>query len=110
MNTKSTLAPVLAARFSVRSTFCLLAVLLSGFLQSTGHAQGTAFGYQGRLNVGATPANGSYDVRFALFDAPTGGTQQGAALINSATAVSNGQFAVTLDFGQQFPGASRWLE
>lgn len=38
------------------------------------------------------------------------GTQQGNLLTNSATAVSNGLFTVTLDFGNQFPGANRWLE
>jgi hypothetical protein len=74
-------------------------------------AQGTAFTYQGRLNDGVNPATGSYDLRFALFDAATAGTQQGNALTNSPTAVSNGVFTVTLDFGYQFPGgASRWLE
>src|SRR4051794_21009010 len=74
------------------------------------HAQSTAFTYQGRLQEGAAPANGSYDLRFALFDAMVSGTQQGSARTNSATALSNGLFTVTLDFGNQFPGADRWLE
>jgi hypothetical protein len=73
-------------------------------------AQGTAFTYQGRLNDGATPANGSYDLTFALYDAASGGTQQGNTLTNATTTVSNGLFTVTLDFGNQFPGADRWLE
>jgi hypothetical protein len=73
-------------------------------------AQGTAFTYQGRLNDGANPANGSYDLRFALYDAANAGNQQGNLLTNSATAVTNGLFTVTLDFGNQFPGAARWLE
>ncbi len=73
-------------------------------------AQGTAFTYQGRLNDGANPANGTYNLRFALFDAASGGAQQGGPLTNSPTAVSNGLFTVTLDFGNQFPGAARWLE
>jgi hypothetical protein len=73
-------------------------------------AQGTAFTYQGRLNSGATPATGSFDLRFALYDAATDGTQQGLLLTNAATAISNGLFTVTLDFGNQFPGAARWLE
>jgi hypothetical protein len=77
---------------------------------STLHAQGTAFTYQGRLNDGANAANGSYDLRFALFDAASAGTQQGNLLTNSATAVSNGLFTVTLNFGNQFPGAARWLD
>ena len=72
--------------------------------------QGTAFTYQGRLNNGANPAAGSYDLRFALYDALGGGTQEGGMLTNSATDVSNGLFTVILDFGNQFPGADRWLE
>ena len=73
-------------------------------------AQGTAFTYQGRLNDGASPANGSYDLTFALFNASSGVGQLGSTFTNSATAVSNGLFTVTLDFGNQFAGADRWLE
>ena len=73
-------------------------------------AQGTAFTYQGRLNDGANPAGGIYDLRFAIYDAASLGTQRGNSLTNLAAAVSNGLFAVTLDFGNQFPGADRWLE
>ena len=40
-------------------------------LNSQLFAQGTAFTYQGRLNVGTNGANGVYDLRFALFDAVT---------------------------------------
>ena len=77
---------------------------------STGFAQGTAFTYQGRLNDGANPADGIYDLRFAIYDLLSAGTQQGSLLTNSAIAISNGLFTVTLDFGNQFPGANRWLE
>src|ERR1022692_2685195 len=73
-------------------------------------AQGTAFMYQGRLHDGNNPADGNYDERFALYDAATSGNQVGPALTNSATTVSNGLFTVNLDFGNQFPGKSRWLE
>jgi photosystem II stability/assembly factor-like uncharacterized protein len=71
-------------------------------------AQGTAFTFQGRLNDGAVPANGNYDLTFAIYEAAVSGSQQGAMLTN-ATTVSNGLFAVTLDFGNQFPGGARWL-
>jgi hypothetical protein len=73
-------------------------------------AQGTAFTYQGQLNDGVSPASGIYDLRFAIYDSLSGGTQQGSLLTNSAVPVSNGLFTVTLDFGNQFPGAARWLE
>ncbi len=80
------------------------------FQLATLFAQGTAFTYQGRLNDGANPANGIYDLRFAIYDSPTNGTQQGVLVTNAATGVSNGLFTVTLDFGNQFPGAARWLD
>ena len=73
-------------------------------------AQGTAFTYQGHLNVGGNPAGGSYDLRFALFDAVTNGEQTSVVVTNSAVAVSNGLFTVTLDFGGVFNGAPLWLD
>ena len=73
-------------------------------------AQGTAFTYQGRLNDNGGMANGSYDLRFAIYDAATNGVQQGNTLTNLATPVSNGVFTVALNFGNQFNGADRWLE
>src|SRR5262249_6916506 len=74
-------------------------------------AEGTAFAYQGFLSDSGAPANGSYDLTFSLFDADTGSGQVGGTRTNVATIVSNGLFAVTLDFGAtNFPGADRWLE
>jgi hypothetical protein len=40
-------------------------------------AQGKAFTYQGRLNDSGSPANGSYDLGFAIYDANTNGNQIG---------------------------------
>ena len=75
------------------------------------HAQGTAFTYQGRLAVGAMPANGSYDLAFSVFDSASAGIQIGNSLTNTAVAVSNELFVVTLDFGAGvFDGSQRWLE
>src|ERR1017187_9187537 len=76
---------------------------------STAHAQGTAFAYQGRLNDGTNPATGSYDLRFTIYDAATGGAAHGA-LTNAATGITNGLFTATLDFGGVFNGANYWLE
>jgi Chaperone of endosialidase len=93
------------------TSFIALSLLSTLNLQvSTLHAQGTAFTYQGRLNDGANPATGIYDLRFAIYDSPGGGTQQGNPITNSATSLSNGLFTVALDFGNQFTGADRWLE
>jgi len=77
----------------------------------TAFAQGTAFTYQGRLNDGVSPATGIYDLRFAIYDAVTNGNLVAGPLTNSATGVTNGLFAVTLDFGSDvFTGPDRWLE
>jgi len=88
----------------------LLAWLTLGAIPLAGHAQGTAFTYQGRLATGTNAAAGVYDLRFSIYDSPSGGVQQGVLLTNSATGVTNGLFIVTLDFGNQFPGTARWLE
>jgi hypothetical protein len=71
---------------------------------------GTEFTYQGQLNEGAVPANGSYDFRFSLHDAATDGNQIGGSLTNSASFVSSGTFTVLLDFGSVFDGNARWLQ
>jgi trimeric autotransporter adhesin len=91
----------------IQSLFIALA-MFAGVHQT--FAQVTAFTYQGRLNDGTNLANGTYDLQFAIYDAASAGTQQGNLLTNSATTVSNGLFTVTLDFGNQFHGANRWLE
>ena len=88
----------------------LTSVLAQGGFSSVSHAQGTAFTYQGRLNDGAGPANGMYDLRFAIYDSASGGSLLAGPLTNSSAAITNGLFTATLDFGAVFPGAGRWLE
>lgn len=70
---------------------------------------GTAFTYQGRLGESGNAATGSYDFSFALFDAPSGGTQNGAALYVPSVPVVGGSFTATLDFGNAFNGNACWL-
>ncbi len=96
----------------MKKTILFLLGLVLGDLSEAVYGQGTAFIYQGKLNDASTPAQGSYDFRFTLFDAvgPGSGTVVGGSRTNSAVAVSNGLFAVTLDFGAVFGGAARWLE
>ena len=78
---------------------------------SVAQVQGTAFSYQGRLNTGGGPANGSYDLTFALFNSSSGMGQVGATLTNLNLGVTNGLFLVTLDFGSGiFTGANLWLQ
>ena len=73
-------------------------------------AQGTAFSYQGRLNTNGVPVTGLYDFQFYLRDALTAGNPVGTTNTLAPVGVTNGVFSVTLDFSNQFPGASRWLE
>jgi hypothetical protein len=90
----------------------VLAMGLALTIHLTPAAQvGTAFTYQGRLSAGGSPANGVYDLTFALLDASVEGNGVGGQLTNSATVISNGLFAVTLDFGSNvFSGAGLWLQ
>src|ERR1017187_6330487 len=87
--------------------FCLL---LGGALPA--FAQGTAFTYQGRLNNGGSLANGSFDLKFSVYDTnqPINNLLAGP-VTNAATLVSNGLFVVSLDFGAGiFTGPARWVE
>jgi hypothetical protein len=86
--------------------------MIALFIALTGTlaAQSTEFTYQGRLLFGDVPANGSYDFEFALYDAATSGNQLGANFPLAAVNVNNGVFSVRIDFGDQFPGANRFLE
>lgn len=74
----------------------LLATLIS-WLSSV--AQGTAFTYQGRLRDSGTPATGIRDLRFAIYDAASGGNQVGSTVTADDVALTNGLFNVVLDFG-----------
>lgn len=74
-------------------------------------AQTSAFTYQGRLNDNGTPANGNYDLQFALKDAASAGNTVSTPITVAPVAASNGVFTVTLDFtASAFTGAARWLE
>lgn len=75
------------------------------------HAQGTAFTYQGQLANNGSPANGTYDLSFTLFTTNSSGVAIAGPVTNSAIAVSNGLFTVTIDFGLgACTGGSNWME
>jgi hypothetical protein len=79
--------------------------------QSSLQAQGTAFTYQGRLNLNGAPASGSYDFQFILFNVSQFGFPAAPILTNTAVAVNNGLFTTTLDFGSGiFNGTNYWLD
>lgn len=72
---------------------------------------GSAFTHQGRLADAGTPANGAYDFRCILYDAPAGGAQVGSILTLEDVAIVDGLFTIALDFGAgAFRGSARWLE
>jgi hypothetical protein len=95
----------------MKTRFCFLPrvlVLMIAFTAQVVFAQSNSFTYQGRLIEGGPPANGNYDLQFALWDSASGGSQVGSNLIVNSVAVSNGVFALTLDFGaNSFPGVSQ---
>src|SRR5438034_290496 len=89
----------------------ILMLGLACFAVPCAKAQPTAFTYQGRLNVGGSPANGIYDLRFTIYDGLGGGNVVGGPVTNGTVLVTNGLFSTTMDFGSTaFPGANRWLE
>jgi hypothetical protein len=74
-------------------------------------AQGTAFTYQGQLQNNGAPANGSYDLQFALCTTNQFGSPATPVLTNAAVTVNNGLFTTTLDFGAGvFTGTNYWLD
>ena len=96
----------------IQARLLLFCAVLALFPVETLFAQGTAFTYQGRLNDSGSPANGNYDLRFTIYDSTNNpGTIIAGPITNAATAVSNGLFTITLDFGPGvFTGSPRWLD
>ena len=90
----------------------LLLVALAGIARSGSAATlSSAFTFQGRLVAGGSPANGLYDLRLALFNASSAGSQVGSTLTNQNVALSNGLFTTTVDFGSAaFDGTTYWVE
>jgi hypothetical protein len=83
----------------------LLAALV---LPGASLAQGPEFTYQGKLEEDGSPANGTFDFQFKLFDA--GGNQVAPMLTRGDVPVSDGYFSVALDFMNVFDGSDRFLE
>lgn len=96
---------------------CLVLALFAVSPGPPAFALGTAFTYQGQLQQGGAPTNGSCDFQFSLWDElgsgapPAGGDQIGSTQTKSSVNVDNGVFTVPLDFGAAaFSSASdRWL-
>ncbi len=94
----------------LRSILCA-ACLFAGISEALAASpMGSVITYQGRLNDGGFPANGLYDLQFALYDAPADGAQLGLTLTNAGAFITNGFFTVSLDFGPVFNSSAVWLE
>ena len=96
----------------MRSSFFATAALLFVGLVSSARAQTQAIPYQGKLFQDGRPANGSYDLRYSLFNSATLPTPV-ATLDQAAQGVTNGFFSTALDFGPVgvvWDGRDYWLE
>jgi formylglycine-generating enzyme required for sulfatase activity len=101
-------------KIRVQNMFLAPALLVLSTLiyrPSTLHAQGTAFTYQSRLQNNGSPASGTYNLTFTLFNTNTSGVAIAGPVTNNAVTVTNGLFATAIDFGPGvFTGGSNWLE
>lgn len=99
-------------KLCLNRTIAIAFILFSAFglCVSVLQAQGTAFTYQGHLNYGNVPANGSFNLTFTLYATNTGGVVIAGPVTNMAMVVSNGLFTSTVDFGNVFNGGASWLE
>lgn len=73
----------------------------------------SAFTYQGRLYDNGSPAQGSYNMYFTLYDALQGGSAVTETYSVPGVSVANGYFTVNLNFPaaeSNFNGRARWLE
>lgn len=70
-------------------------------------ALGTAFAYQGQLTQSGAPVNGSRQLSFRLYDAPSAGNLLGST--TQTLTLTHGLFTTALDFGSLFDGNERYL-
>ena len=77
----------------------------------TAFAQGTAFTYQGQLDNNGSPASGTYNLTFSLFNTNTTGVAVAGPVTTNGVIITNGLFTVTIDFGSGvFNGTNYWLQ
>ena len=96
----------------------LVAALLC--LTFAGPGQGAQFAwtftYQGQLMESGLPKNGTANMIFKLFDAPSGGNQAGQTITANGVNLTDGRFTIELDFTNGgiipgvFDGYDRYLE
>ncbi len=89
---------------------CVAAFGLACVPALAAQAQLPDFTYQGRLQQNGQPANGNFNLDFALYDAETGGNQVGSTVSESQFPVTDGLFTVDLAFPGAFDGTQLWLQ
>lgn len=105
MNTRLT---VRSLRRGAAALMLCLACAGSAYAQSS--PQLPDFTYQGRLQQSGAPANGNFDLSFALFDQASGGTQVGVTVTETDFPVADGIFNVSLSFPGAFTGTQLYLQ
>jgi hypothetical protein len=90
-------------------SFFIALMLLAGANRAT--AQGTAITYQGQLQNNGSPASGTYNLTFSLFNTNASGVAIAGTVTTNGVIVSNGLFTVQIDFGSGvFTGGTNWLQ
>jgi hypothetical protein len=99
-------------RRTVVSGIAMMLAAASLTLSAYAQQSSTAFTYQGFLRDNGQPANGVYDLRFALYDSADGGNQIGSVVFVEDVTVADGLFTVEVDFGTApfNTGERRWIE
>ncbi len=95
---------------SLHRKFFALALAIAAALPLAS-AQAEPFTFQGFLEQSGSPLNGNANLAFKLYDAQSGGTQQGATITANSYPVLDGVFTIDLNFaGVAFAEANRWLQ
>ncbi|HSX60146.1 MAG TPA: hypothetical protein VLF18_08110 [Tahibacter sp.] len=95
-------------RFLQHARLCALLLAVAPALQAA--PQLPDFVYQGKLEQNGAPANGNFDLGFALFDAPAAGNPVGTPISLPAYPVVDGIFSTSLAFPGAFTGTQLYLE
>ena len=94
-----------------KAALCAVAVgMVVGSARGQTAMSGT-FTYQGEVTYAGLPDNGTADMRFTLYDSPTGGNTVGTPVTLSGVTIRLGRFSAQLDFGlSAFNGQARWIQ
>lgn len=85
----------------------LCSALLMALAQTAGAA---SMRYQGQLSDAGQPANGSYDIQIALYNAPAGGALLDEPITFDDVQVRDGVFELELEAPQAAQNQSAWLQ